>query len=197
MSGDEAEPAATDEVAAAQERLEQARTELQTAVTRARARGHTWAQLGAVLGITRQAAFKRFGSARDPRTDGAMTPAAATDDVVELTERVFHLIDAGNYGTLRGLMTEETAAILTQDLVLDTWARAVADTGNLASCSETRIELPDGTPVESGDTVLGSLVGHTVLECEAGHWLGHVEFDPARQITGLLVVPPGHGELSI
>ncbi|MGY2130272.1 hypothetical protein [Blastococcus sp. SYSU DS0617] len=124
-----------------------------------------------------------------------MRPATTADDVAELTERVFRLIDAGDYDGLRGLMTEETAAHLTSDLVLSTWARAVADTGNLVGCRETGVELPDGTPVEAGETVLGSLVGHTVLECEAGHWLGRVALDPERRIIGLLVVPPDHGRL--
>ena len=54
--------ASLDEVAVAQARLEQARTQLHEAVTRARAHDHTWAQIGDVLGMTRQAAFKRFGS---------------------------------------------------------------------------------------------------------------------------------------
>lgn len=124
-----------------------------------------------------------------------MHPATTIDDVVELTERVFRLIDAGDYDTLRGLMTEKTAAILTRDLVLDTWTRAVADTGNLVGCSETKVELPDGTPAEPDEALLGSLVGHTVLECEAGHWLGRVALDPANRVVGLLVVPPNHGEL--
>jgi hypothetical protein len=193
-TGDEAAPAGLDDVATAQQRLEQARAELQAAVARAHASGHTWSELGGVLGITRQAAFKRFGSPRDPRTGGTMRPAT-TDDVIELTERVFRLLDAGDHDALRGLMTEETAAVLTSDLVLDTWARAVADTGNLVGCRETGVELPDGTPVEAGDAVLGSVVGHTVLACEAGHWLGRVALDPGRRIIGLLVVPLDHGEL--
>lgn len=189
------ESAGPDDVAAARERLEQARAELQAAVDRARANGHTWAQLGEVLGITRQAAFKRFGSARDPRTGGTMNPTRTIDDAVELTERVFRLIDAGDYDTLGGLMTEEAAAILTRDLVLETWARAVAENGNLLGCRGTGVELPDGTPAEPGEVLLGSLVGHTVLECEAGHWLGRVALDPAYRVVGLLVAPPDHGEL--
>ncbi|NEK85089.1 hypothetical protein GCU60_04830 [Blastococcus saxobsidens] len=191
-TGDEA---GLDDVAIAQQRLEQARADLQAAVARAHASGHTWSELGRVLGITRQAAFKRFGSPRDPRTGGTMRPATTTDDVAALTERVFRLVDAGDHDTLRTLMTEETAAVLTADLVLGTWARAVADTGNLMGCRGTGVELLDGTPVEAGETVLGSLVGHTVLECEAGHWLGRVALDPERRIVGLLVVPPDHGEL--
>ncbi|NJC23766.1 hypothetical protein BJ994_002842 [Arthrobacter pigmenti] len=118
-----------------------------------------------------------------------------TEDVVELTERVFRLVDSGDYDTLCGLMAEETAAVLTRDVVLGIWARAVADTGNLVGCRQTGVQLPDGTPAEVGETLLGSLVGHTVLECEAGRWLGRVALDPEHRVVGMLVVPPDHGKL--
>ncbi len=121
--------------------------------------------------------------------------AATADHVLELTERVFGLVDAGEYDTLRDLMSEQATATLTREVVLGTWARAVADAGNLVGCRDTAVELPDGTPVEAAQTVLGSLVGHTVLECEAGHWVGRVAFDPERRVVGLLVAPPDHAEL--
>lgn len=187
--------AGLDEVAAAQRRLEQARTQLHEAVTRARAYDHTWAQIGDVLGMSRQAAFKRFGSPRDPRTGESMQPTATTEELVETTERIFRLIDAGDYDTLLPMMSKDTAAVLTRDVVLDTWAQAVTDTGNLTGCRDTGLELPDGTPIGAGDAVHGSLIGHTMIDCEAGQWVGRVAYDPDRHVVGLLVVPPDHGEL--
>jgi hypothetical protein len=121
--------------------------------------------------------------------------AATVGNVIELTERVFRLVDAGDYDTLRDLMTEQAAATLTPEVVLDAWARAVADAGNLVGCRDTGVELPDGTTVEASQAVLGSLVGHTMLECEAGHWVGRVALDPERRVVGLLVAPPDHAEL--
>jgi hypothetical protein len=41
---------------------------MQAAVQRAREAGRTWAEVGEVLGISRQAAFQRFGKPADPRT---------------------------------------------------------------------------------------------------------------------------------
>jgi hypothetical protein len=41
-----------------------ARRALEEAVARARAQGSSWSEVGAVLGITRQAAFQRFGDRR-------------------------------------------------------------------------------------------------------------------------------------
>lgn len=186
--------ASLDEVAVAQARLEQARTQLYEAVTRARAHDHTWAQIGDVLGMTRQAAFKRFGSPRDPRT-GENMPPSTTGELVETTERIFRLIDAGDYDALLPLMSKDTAAVLTRDLVVDTWAQAVTDTGNLTGCRDTGLELPDGTSIGAGEAVHGSLIVHTVLDCEAGQWVGRVAYDPDRHVVGLLIVPPDHGEL--
>ena len=163
---------------------------LREAVQAARAAGHTWAEVGAVLGITRQAAFKRFGGPRDPRTGETMT-ATSTTDLIVRTETVFVRLDAGDYDALRAQMPDEVAAVLTRDLVLDTWASAVAHAGNLETCRETRLELPDGSPVDEGEPVLGAVIGLTELACAAGSWVGRVAWDEQHRIVGLLVVEPG------
>jgi hypothetical protein len=114
-----------------------------------------------------------------------------TTDLVALTERVFAEIDAGDYAAVQARMPQDVAAVLTREVVLDTWARAVADVGNLESCRDTRLELPDGTRIADGEPVLGSVVGHTELACEAGSLVGRIAWDHERRIVGLLVVPPG------
>ncbi len=48
-------------IIAAKEAVETAESELRAAVDAARAAGDTWAAIGVALGITRQAAFQRFG----------------------------------------------------------------------------------------------------------------------------------------
>ena len=47
---------------------------LRESVLLARTAGHTWQEIGDLLGVTRQAAFQRFGSPVDPRTGAATTP---------------------------------------------------------------------------------------------------------------------------
>jgi hypothetical protein len=44
--------------------LDESRAALQQSVDDARADGITWAQVGQVLGVTRQSAWERFGGAR-------------------------------------------------------------------------------------------------------------------------------------
>lgn len=117
-----------------------------------------------------------------------MTPTT-TGDVATLTERVFERIDAGDYDAVRGLMPDDVARMLSRKVVLDTWARAVADVGNLVRCTGTRVEHPGGAPVEPGADVLGTVVGATTLECEAGTWQGRVALDADRRVVGIAVLP--------
>lgn len=123
-----------------------------------------------------------------------MRPTATTH-VVALTERVFAIIDTGDYETLRTLMPDDVAKVLTRDVVLDTWARAVADTGNLVRCADTHVELPGGGSLADGEPVLGTVVGVTSVECAAGSWLGRVALDAQGRVLGLLVLPPGTRDL--
>ena len=65
--------------------LATAEAELQQAVDRARATGHSWREIGDVLETTRQAAFQRFGRPVDPRTGAPMSRAVlpgATDTAI-------------------------------------------------------------------------------------------------------------------
>jgi len=50
---------------------------LREAVQQARQAGHTWAEIGELLGTTRQAAFQRFGRPLDPRTGAPMAGSRA------------------------------------------------------------------------------------------------------------------------
>lgn len=162
-------------------RLDAARDELQRAVDAARESGASWADVGAALGTSRQAAFKRFGRPRDPRTGGAMT-TRSVDHVPALTEQVFREIDAGDYAAVRDRMPDEVAGVLTEDAVLGTWARVVGEVGNLDGFDGTRVEHGDGP-------ALGVVVGDTTLRCEAGELRGRVAVDDQDRVVGILVVP--------
>lgn len=183
-------------LAVARRTLESAHVAVEDGVAAARADGASWAEIGDVLGVSRQAAFKRFASPRDPRSGRAMTGTSVTD-LLALGTRVFELLDDGAVDTLRGLMSPDAAAELTPELLLTTWARVVADTGRLVGVDPAGVDLPDGTrlpPPTDGDDpsrVLGSAVAHVELRCEAGGWLGRVAVDLDGRVAGVLVLPPG------
>ena len=80
---------------------------LQQAVTAARANGHSWAEIGKALGLTRQAAQQRFGKAFATTAPGDgdagseerwLGPVTALDEMAELAiagELGWHTIGAG------------------------------------------------------------------------------------------------------
>ena len=53
-------------VGAAVQKVRDAEATLRQAVDAARAAGHTWQEIGTLLGTSRQAAFQRFGRPMDP-----------------------------------------------------------------------------------------------------------------------------------
>lgn len=180
-------------VRAAAGALSLAERALADSVQRAHAQGHSWAAVGAVLGTSRQAAFKRFGRPRNPRTGETMAPVD-TSDVLGITEHVFTAIDAGRYADVRALMPDDVARVLTSEVVLDLWARVVADTGNLVRCEGSALQTPGGGALSEG-AWLGTVVGVTTLVCEAGEWEGRVAVGQDRRVLGLLVVEPGAPDL--
>ncbi|NYE37811.1 hypothetical protein F4692_002944 [Nocardioides cavernae] len=178
-----------DDVRAAATSLHLAERGLADAVRAARANGHSWAAVGGALGTSRQNAFKRFGSPRDPRKGAGTHPAERSGPVTATTERVFTLVDGGAYDELRELLPDDVARVLTREAVLGTWAQVVAETGNLVRCEGTRVEPTGGEPADG--PVLGTVVGATTLVCEAGEWHGRVAVGHDGMVLGLLVVPLG------
>jgi hypothetical protein len=88
---------------AARERAVAANEALQDAVDRARDAGHSWREIGEVLGTTRQAAFQRFGHPVDPRTGTPMShdvPLNAADRAVGLITGLAE----GRWDEVAGLM---------------------------------------------------------------------------------------------
>jgi hypothetical protein len=75
---------------------------LQQSVDRARANGHSWAAIGEVLGMSRQAAQQRFGTTRSSPPAEAderwLGPVTAFDEMAELAvagRRGWHTVEAG------------------------------------------------------------------------------------------------------
>lgn len=183
-----------DDLRTAQEAVTRARDNLAQAVTAARAQGRTWADIGKELNMTRQAAFKRFGKPVDPE-NGEHIPPRSVQGLHELTEKVFALIAKGDYDDLGLVMNEQTAQELPASLIADTWRSVLAELGALERCNDTGLELPGGTPLDDDDQIIGTVIGATTLECEAGQLRGRVAFDENSQVVGLLIVPLDHGPL--
>lgn len=187
---------ALDAVLAARDRLTAAEEQLQVSVTAARHAGRTWQQIGDVLGVSRQAAFQRFGQIPDPETGKPMSPAR-TADVVGLTEETFRRLAAGDYPWVRERMSFACSRALPRRRVMGVWKDVVADVGELEGFAQQQVRGTDGRTVLSrgrtGESGLPA-VGRVRLRHEAGETVGHVALNRSGRITGILIGPPAAEE---
>jgi hypothetical protein len=174
---------ATVAVTAARELSAAADTAMQTAIDRARDAGHSWREIGDVLGTTRQAAFQRFGHPIDPRTGAPMSRevmAGASDRAVRIF--VCHL--EGRWAEICEQLDERMSSRLNPDLMASAWARNAGMIGRLERIGEP-------FPHRVGDDTVVEIP----LDFEAADAVGIVRFDPAGKVAGLAIRPaPANSE---
>lgn len=180
----------------AQRALDRAKDQLRVAVQAARSQGQTWAAIGETLGMSRQAAFKRFGEVTNPADGRKITGARMSiDQVQRTTEGVFDLISAGAHDKLEQLIHPEVRSELPASLIAETWASVLTEVGAKESYMDTHVVLPAGERIEEDDQILGTVVGVTILNCEAGEMMGRVAVDDQHRVVGILIVPPDYSPL--
>jgi hypothetical protein len=151
---------------------------LQAAVQRAREAGHTWAEIGQVLGSSRQAAFQRFARPADPRTGAPMAdsvlPGAADRGMVLIANMA-----AGRWADAYRDFGEN-ARKFDADRLAAGWARLAGLVGRLEQT---------GRPVvyQAGDLTVADIP----LSFEAGERTARIAFDRQGQVAGLHLLPPG------
>jgi hypothetical protein len=152
---------------------------LQEGVRRARAAGRTWQEIGELLGVSRQAAFQRFGRPVDPRTGEAMS-ASVLPGAGELAAGVLADFFDGRYAELCARFTEE----------------AVAKGGTPERLASARAQLAGlvGAYERMGEPIVSPLGDHTMvnvpLTFEAGEMKGRVSFEADGKVAGLFVLHP-------
>lgn len=163
-----------DRVAAARDLARTADEALRAAVDTARADGHTWQEVGDVLGTSRQAAFQRFGRpvgepATTTMTDAADRAVALLADYVE-----------GRYEEVRARFDDPMAAELDGAALGEVWARVAGLVGRY-----------EGTGEPFAHTV-GALTAVDVpLRFEAGDMSARVTLRADGRVAGLFVRPTG------
>jgi hypothetical protein len=167
------------QVAAARDLSAAAEAALQAAVDGARAAGHSWEEIGDVLGTSRQAAFQRFGHPADPRTGEPMTraiPPGAAQRAAEFLAR----FTAGRWeevlADFNGVMRERHDA----DRLASGWAQLIGMFGSYQA-------MGDVTPVRAD---AGTVVVDVLLHFEAGEAMVWARFDRDGKVTGLRLHPP-------
>ncbi|GAA5196401.1 hypothetical protein GCM10023322_65240 [Rugosimonospora acidiphila] len=152
---------------------------LRDAVERARSSGSSWADVGRVLGTTRQAAFQRFGRPTDPRTGRPMAenvlPGAA-DRAVGL----FCDLVAARWHSAHRDFDERVAGRLDAPRLAAAWAALIGRVGPYERM---------GTPMVYPAGDLTSV--DVPLFFEAGERIGRVSYDRHGKVAGLFFLPPG------
>ena len=164
-------------IAAARQLAATAEADLQQAVDRARATGHSWREIGDVLDTTRQAAFQRFGRPIDPRT-GAPMSRAVPPGTADKAVKIFTDMAAGRWEHARRDFGEKMRTGLDAERLAAGWAQTIGMIGSFERMGEAlAYPLGDGT------------VTDIPLYFEAGERSGRVSFDRDGEVVGLFIRP--------
>jgi hypothetical protein len=166
-----------DALGAAQDLATAAGEAMQQAVDQARAAGHSWREIGDVLGTTRQAAFQRFGHPVDPRTGAPMSTEIAAG-AADRALAVLASMTEGRWGEARRDFNAQMSQRLDAKRLADGWARMAALVGAYEGM---------------GEPFAHRVADHTVVEIplrfEAGEATGRVVFDEDGKVAGLWLRP--------
>ncbi len=164
-------------VAAARDLSRLADQLMRTAVDRVRTGGHTWQEIGEVLGTTRQAAFQRFGRPLDPRTGTPMVDNLLPD-ATERATALLAALAAGDYPAVRRELSDELASRLDARRLAAVWAHMAGLVGRYESMGRAHA-------YQAGDVT----VVDVSLSFEAGEVTGRVSYDRDARVVGLFLLP--------
>ncbi len=158
-------------------KLRDAEETLRDAVDVARTAGHTWQEIGDLLGTSRQAAFQRFGRPVDPTTGASMTDLKPPDAIDRARELVAELVGCRWHEVRRDFDDRMRDAVGEDELKL-AWAQLAGSVGRYE-----RTEEPYARSM--GDYT----VVHMPLAFEAGERTVQVTYREDGQVAGLWIRP--------
>lgn len=174
-------PAYLDLVRLAQHLESLAEDVLKLSVQQSRDAGHTWQEIGDLLGVTRQAAFQRFGKPIDPRTGEPMDKTVHMTDAGERAVEIVTAILDDRMGDVQPSFNAEVAAAFTDK----TRGDALATIAGLVGAFEG---LTDGLPF------VRRIGDHTVVDVplryEAGDMKARIAFDAEEKVAGFFILAP-------
>lgn len=145
-------------------------------VRRARARDLSWQDIGNILGISRQAAFRKYGSA-----DEAPAPRAEASvrELLAAAEGIWAEMGRRNWGGVRAAMTRTAAAELTEEKLANVWLDLVEEFGEFVGAEGSELTRVRGMRVVASRLSFGST-----------QFAGRIAYNSSRRITGLLLHDP-------
>jgi hypothetical protein len=167
-----------DLVRAAHEVRDGAEALMAAAVQQAREAGRTWQEIGEVLGVSRQAAFQRYGKPIDPR-NGEVMNTSPLPDAVELARAVIDDHAHGRWADITARFDDTMRSGLTEEGLAEAWAHIAGLAGAYESHGDTVAER----------TGLFTTT-NTPLTFEAGDFVARITFRDDRTIAGLYILNP-------
>jgi hypothetical protein len=176
-----APPSYLDQVPNALRACQLAEQVLKLCVQQSRDAGHTWQEIGDLLGVTRQAAFQRFGKPIDPRTGEPMDKTVRMTDAAERAVEIVTAVLDGRMDEARQSFNAEVLAAFTDEVRANGLATVTGLVGAFEGFGE-------------GEPFVRRIGDHTVVDIplryEAGDMKARVAFDTDEQVAGLLILAP-------
>lgn len=154
---------------------------LKLCVQQSRDAGHTWQEIGDLLGVTRQAAFQRFGKPIDPRTGEPMDKTVRMADAAERAVKIVTDVLEGRMDEARASFDAQVLAAFTDKVRGDALATVAGMVGAFEGFGE-------------GEPFVRRIGDHTVVDIplryEAGEMKARVAFDAEEKVAGLFILTP-------
>jgi hypothetical protein len=154
---------------------------LRLCVQQSRDAGRTWQEIGDLLGVTRQAAFQRFGKPIDPRTGEPMDKTVHMTDAAERAAAIVTDVLDGRMDEARKSFDAEVLAAFTDEVR----GNALATVAGLVGAFEG---------FGDGDPFIRRIGDYTVVDIpmryEAGDMKARVSFDADEKVAGLYILLP-------
>jgi hypothetical protein len=174
-------PAYLDLVRRSRDIAGQAEQLLKLCVQQSRDAGHTWQEIGDLLGVTRQAAFQRFGKPIDPRTGAPMDKTVHMADAAERAVRITTDVLEGRMDEARKSFNAQVLAAFTDEVRGNGLATVVGLVGAFEGFGE-------------GEPFVRRIGDHTVVDIplryEAGDMKARVAFDTDEKVAGIFILAP-------
>jgi hypothetical protein len=149
---------------------------LRALVDQARATGHTWAEIGDLLRVTRQAAFQRFGGRPPTSEDGGTV--APVQGAVEHAVPVLQAFFDGRFNDVRSSFGERMLNACSVELLADVREKVRREAGDVQALGTPAVSVRDGYTAVDIPVVLDRADG-----------IGRVVLDADRQVAGFFVRP--------
>jgi hypothetical protein len=151
---------------------------LRALVEQARSAGHTWAEIGQLLHVSRQAAFQRFGGSRTPALDAGVS--VPVDGAVESAVPVLEAFLDARFDDARATFGERMLDACSVELLADVREKVREYGGEVQALGAPVVSVRDGyTGVD------------IPVALERADGVGRVVLDANRQVVGFFVRPEG------